>query len=50
MWPVIELSGAGRRVIGHRGGILERTAIFEIGGDPGCPKRVIADLRADAGR
>jgi hypothetical protein len=47
--PVIELGGARRRMIGHRGGVLERAAVFQIGGDAGRAERVVADHRADAG-
>lgn len=48
--PVIQLRRPRRRVVGHRGGIFERAAVFQIGGDTGRAERVIADLRADAGR
>ena len=30
--------------------MLQHTAVCEIGGDPGCPKAVIAYARMDAGR
>jgi methionine synthase II (cobalamin-independent) len=37
-------------VISHRGGVLERAAIFQVRGDAGRPERVIANGRGDAGR
>ena len=36
-------------MIGHGGGIFQRAAIFEIGGDPGRAKAVVADVGFDAG-
>src|SRR5258707_11393167 len=39
---VIELCGAGRGMVRHRGSLFKRAAILEIGRDPGCPETVIA--------
>ena len=50
MTPVIELGGAGRRVIGHGGCVLERAAVFQIGGDTGRAKRVVTNFGVEAGR
>jgi hypothetical protein len=46
---IVELGGAGRGVVCHHGGGLQRAAVFQIGGDAGRPEGVIADLRLDAG-
>ena len=32
-------------MVGHRRRVLQAAAAFQIGGDPGSPKAVIADLR-----
>jgi len=48
--PIIELRRARRRMIRHRRCLFERAAVLEIGGDPGCPKTVIAELGCNAGR
>lgn len=34
---------------GHGLRVLERATVAEIGGDPGCTERVIADRSKDAG-
>ena len=47
---IVELRRARRGVVRHRGGLFERAAVLKIGRDPGRAKRVVADLRLDAGR
>ncbi len=47
--PAVELGRAGRCVIGHRRRVFERTAVFQVGGDSGRAKRVVANLGVDAG-
>ena len=37
-------------MVRHARRLFQRTAVLEIGGDPVARKRVIADLRGDAGR
>lgn len=37
-------------MVSHRGGALQRAAIFEIGCNTGRAKRVVADRRRDLGR
>jgi hypothetical protein len=46
---IVELRGAGRGVVRHRGGVFERAAVFQIRRDAGRPEGVIADLGVDAG-
>lgn len=46
--PVVQLSGAGAGVIGHRGGFLKSAAVFQVSRDPGRSKGVIPDLRLDS--
>ena len=46
---IVELRGAGRGVVRHRGGVFERAAVFQVGGDAGRAEGVIADLGLDAG-
>jgi hypothetical protein len=36
-------------MVRHGGGVFERAAVFQIGRDAGCAKRVIADLGRDVG-
>lgn len=48
--PVIELGGPRRSMVRHRGGTFQRPTILEIGGDPGCPERMVSDRRLDLGR
>jgi hypothetical protein len=48
--PVIELRGARAGMVRHAGRLLERAAVFQVGGDPGRAEAVIADLCANAGR
>ena len=47
---VIELGGASAGMIGHGSGVLQGTAVLQIGGDPGRPKTVISQLGRDPGR
>lgn len=47
--PIIELRGPGGRVIGHGRGVLQRTAIFQIGRDPRRAKGMVANRRLDSG-
>jgi len=47
---IVELRRACRGVVGHGGGLFERAAVLEVGGDPGRAKREVADLGRDAGR
>src|SRR5271166_4273207 len=47
---VVELRRARRRMVCHRGGLFQRAAILEIGGNAGGAKAVIAELGFDAGR
>ena len=47
---VVEFGGARALVGCHFLGVLKRTAIGEIGGDPGRSEGVTADFRRDAGR
>jgi hypothetical protein len=47
--PVVELGRARAFVRRHFLGVLERTAIGEIGGNSGCPEPVAADFRGDTG-
>ena len=37
-------------MVRHHGGLLERAAVFQVGGDSGRPEGVVPDLRLDAGR
>jgi hypothetical protein len=37
-------------MVRHRRGLFERAAVLQIGGDPGCPEAVVAELCGDAGR
>ena len=46
---VVELRGAGRGVVGHRGGVFERAAVFQVRGDAGRPKGVITNSGRDVG-
>ena len=46
---VIELRRSRRGMVRHRGGLFERAAILEIGGDPGRPEAMVAELGSDAG-
>jgi hypothetical protein len=42
--PVIELGRTRGSVVSHRGGLFERTAILEIGSDPGRSEAVVTEL------
>jgi hypothetical protein len=44
---IVELRRARRGVVRHRGGLFECAAVLEIGGDPGCAKAVVPELRLD---
>ena len=46
---VIELRRAGAGMISHRGGVFQRAAVLQVGGDPGRPEAMVADPGADAG-
>src|SRR4051812_19188346 len=46
---VVELGGAGAGVVGHGGGVLQRAAVLEVGGDAGGAEAVVADRGGDAG-
>jgi hypothetical protein len=46
---IVELGGAGRGMVRHGRGVFEGAAVFEIRGDSGRPKSVVADLGFDAG-
>ena len=46
---IVELRRARRGVIRHRGGLFERPAVLEIGGDARRPEVVVAELGCDAG-
>jgi hypothetical protein len=48
--PIIELCRAGGSMRRHLARLLERTAIFEVGGDAGAAEGVVADFGGDAGR
>ena len=48
--PIVKLSGARTLVSCHFLRVFERTAVGKIGGDPGCPKAVVADWCVNAGR
>jgi hypothetical protein len=37
-------------MVPHRRGLFKRAALFEIGGDLGCPEVVIVELGCDPGR
>lgn len=50
MTPVIELGGARLCMVRHQRGVFQDAAIFQVGGDASCTKRVIADGRCDVGR
>lgn len=45
---IVQLSGARRGVVRHRGGVLQRPTVLEVGGDAGRSKRVVADRGLDA--
>src|SRR5580693_8606988 len=47
---IIELRSARRGVVRHRGGLLERAAVLEIGRDARRPETVVAELGDDASR
>ena len=46
--PIIELGGTGAGVVRHCGRFFQRAAVLEVSGNPGRPKRVIADQGGDA--
>src|SRR5258708_3405457 len=46
---VIKLGRSGRGVVRHGRSVFEQPSIFQIGGDAGCPERMISDLCCDAG-
>src|ERR1700730_17331588 len=41
---IVELRRAGRGMVRHRRSLFEGAAVLEIGGDPGRPEAVIAEL------
>src|SRR4051794_8473804 len=47
---IVKLGGSRALVRSHFLGVLKRTAIGEIGGDPGGTERVAADRLGNAGR
>jgi hypothetical protein len=48
--PVVELGRPRRRVIGYDRRALQRAAVLQIGGDPGCAERMVADPGRDPRR
>ena len=46
---VVKLGGARRFVVGDGLGVLDRAAVFQVGGDTGCPPRVATYLNGQAG-
>ncbi len=48
--PIVKLSGPRTLVSCHFLRMFQSATICEIGGDPGCPKAVVADWCVNAGR
>lgn len=50
MASIVKLGRTRRCVVRHRRSVFERATVFQISGDTRRTKRVVANLRVDAGR